>query len=166
MKKPTSITNKTWAQLRVGDSASIERVCADRDLFLFAHVSGNTNPLMLPGVEGEKPAEAPIAPSMWVGSLVSAVLGNILPGPGTLYLEQNLQFFKRVHVGDRLKRERDLQGKARRARRRFRHLHRQWRGRAGLPGPRDRQRADAQYRDAGARIAGADHGGKGAVSRI
>ncbi|MGO8737730.1 bifunctional enoyl-CoA hydratase/phosphate acetyltransferase [Rhodoblastus sp.] len=103
MKKPTTITNKTWAQLRVGDSASIERVCADRDLFLFAHVSGNTNPLMLPGVEGEKPAEAPIAPSMWVGSLVSAVLGNILPGPGTLYLEQNLQFFKRVHVGDRLK---------------------------------------------------------------
>ncbi|WP_298427700.1 bifunctional enoyl-CoA hydratase/phosphate acetyltransferase [Rhodoblastus sp.] len=103
MKTAKTITNKTWAQLQVGDSASIERVCSDRDLLLFAHVSGNTNPLMLPGEEGARPAPAPIAPSMWVGSLVSAVLGNILPGPGTLYLEQDLQFLARVHVGDRLK---------------------------------------------------------------
>jgi phosphate butyryltransferase len=103
MKAMKTISNKTWAQLQVGDCASIERVCSGRDLFLFAHVSGNTNPLMLPVEEGAPQAEAPIAPSMWIGSLISAVLGNILPGPGTLYREQSFEFINRVHVGDRLR---------------------------------------------------------------
>jgi phosphate butyryltransferase len=103
MKTAKTISNKTWAQLQVGDTATIERVCADRDLFLFAHVSGNVNPLMLPADEDAPVADAPIAPSMWVGSLISAVLGNILPGPGTLYREQNFEFLNRVHVGDRLR---------------------------------------------------------------
>jgi phosphate butyryltransferase len=103
MKTAKTISNKTWTQLQVGDTATIERVCADRDLFLFAHVSGNVNPLMLPADEDAPVADAPIAPSMWVGSLISAVLGNILPGPGTLYREQNFEFLNRVHVGDRLR---------------------------------------------------------------
>ncbi len=98
-----TISNKTWAQLQVGDTASLERICTQRDLFLFAHVSGNVNPLMLPGEDGAKPTVAPIAPSMWIGSLISAVLGNILPGPGTLYHTQNFEFIRRVHVGDRLR---------------------------------------------------------------
>jgi phosphate butyryltransferase len=97
-----TITNKTWSQLQVGDSASIERVCTQRDLFLFAQVSGNKNPLMLPGEDGAPAGPGPIAPSMWIGSLISAVLGNILPGPGTLYHTQNFEFLRRVHIGDRL----------------------------------------------------------------
>ena len=39
---------------------------------------------------------------MWVGSLISAVLGNLLPGPGTMYRSQSLEFRRRVHIGDRL----------------------------------------------------------------
>jgi phosphate butyryltransferase len=97
-----AIRNKTWSELRVGDSASIERTCAIQDLFLFAHVSGNVNPLMLPSREGKAANGDPLAPSMWVGSLVSAVLGNILPGAGTLYRSQDLHFGRRVHVGDKL----------------------------------------------------------------
>ncbi|WP_374545828.1 MaoC/PaaZ C-terminal domain-containing protein, partial [Rhodoblastus sp.] len=103
MKSVKTISNTTWAQLKVGDTASIERGCSDRDLLLFAHMSGNTNPLMLPPTEGAPAVETPIAPSMWVGSLISAVLGNILPGPGTLYRAQNFEFVNRVHVGDRLR---------------------------------------------------------------
>ncbi len=102
-----TISNRTWAQLQVGDTASLDRVCSDRDLFLFAHVSGNTNPLMLPAEEGapvsDQPAVQPVAPSMWVGSLISAVLGNVLPGPGTLYRSQTFEFARRVHVGDKLR---------------------------------------------------------------
>lgn len=99
-----TVLNKTWAQLRVGDAASIERVCSERDLLLFAHVSGNTNPLTLPAQEDGAPSNvAPIAPSMWVGSLISAVLGNILPGAGTLYRSQNFEFARRVHIGDHLR---------------------------------------------------------------
>ncbi|MBB4200662.1 enoyl-CoA hydratase [Rhodoblastus sphagnicola] len=100
----TKITNTTWAQLKVGDTASVERACAQRDLLLFAHVSGNLNPLMLPTEEDKaRTSNEPIAPSMWIGSLISAVLGNILPGPGTLYRSQSFEFAKRVHVGDRLR---------------------------------------------------------------
>src|SRR5271166_2174599 len=98
-----TISNRTWAQLQVGDTASLDRVCSDRDLFLFAHVSGNTNPLMLPNEEGAPVSDEPIAPSMWVGSLISAVLGNVLPGPGTLYRSQTFEFVRRVHVGDKLR---------------------------------------------------------------
>ena len=54
-----TISNKTYAQLRIGDSASLERVCSERDLFLFAHVSGNTNPLMLPVEEDAPAVESP-----------------------------------------------------------------------------------------------------------
>ncbi len=103
MQKPTAIRNTTWVELQVGASASIERSCSVQDLYLFAHVSGNTNPLMLPGKEGEPASQDPVAPSMWVGSLISAVLGNILPGPGTLYRAQTLRFHHRVHIGDRLR---------------------------------------------------------------
>src|SRR5271157_19816 len=98
-----TISNRTWAQLQVGDTASLDRMCSDRDLFLFAHVSGNTNPLMLPAEEGAPASDQPIAPSMWVGSLISAVLGNVLPGPGTLYRSQTFEFAHRVHVGDKLR---------------------------------------------------------------
>ena len=69
---------------------------------LFAHVSGNMNPLTLPNVEGGHANGDPMAPSMWVGSLISAVLGNLLPGPGTLYRSQALRFLRRVHAGDKL----------------------------------------------------------------
>ena len=103
MNVRAAVRNKTWAELKVGDAASLERTCSVQDLLLFAHVSGNVNPLMLPPTDSAAKVKAPIAPSMWVGSLVSAVLGNMLPGPGTLYREQDLRFLRRVHVGDKLK---------------------------------------------------------------
>ena len=102
MSAKSAVRNTTWAELKVGDTASIERTCSVQDLILFAHVSGNLNPLMLPPNEAGQAKGDLLAPSMWVGSLVSAVLGNILPGPGTLYRAQDLRFLGRVHVGDRV----------------------------------------------------------------
>ncbi len=103
MNAKPAIRNKTWSELKVGDTAGLERRCSVQDLFLFAHVSGNVNPLMLPSAEGSPEKTEPVAPSMWVGSLVSAVLDNLLPGPGTLYRAQDLHFLRRVHVGDKVK---------------------------------------------------------------
>jgi phosphate butyryltransferase len=100
MKKSESVRNTTWDELQVGASAAIERTCSIQDLYLFAHVSGNLNPLMLPDADVQN--NHPVAPSLWVGSLVSAVLGNLLPGPGTLYRAQNLRFHCRVRPGDTL----------------------------------------------------------------
>lgn len=96
-----SVQNTTWDELEVGASASLERICTPQDLILFAHVSGNRNPLMLPADSPAVTAD-PIAPSLWVGSLVSAVMGNVLPGPGTLYRGQSFRFHRRVRPGDRL----------------------------------------------------------------
>ena len=103
MNAKPAIRNKTWAELNVGDAASLERSCSAQDLVLFAHVSGNVNPLTLPPADTEAQENRPVAPSMWVGSLISAVLGNVLPGAGTLYRAQDLRFPRRVHVGDKLK---------------------------------------------------------------
>jgi phosphate butyryltransferase len=93
----------TYDDLSIGDTASVTRVVTPDDLYVFAHVSGNLNPLHLPGSRaGETQAGQYPAPSMWLGSLVSAVLGNMLPGPGTLYESQMLRFKGRAHVGDTL----------------------------------------------------------------
>ncbi|MGA7804841.1 bifunctional enoyl-CoA hydratase/phosphate acetyltransferase [Bradyrhizobium sp.] len=91
--------NRLYGELNVGDTASIKRVCTANDLYIFAHASGNLNPLHLPDEAHHSHSEA-IAPAMWVGALVSAVLGNILPGAGTLYRSQSFRFGDRVHVGD------------------------------------------------------------------
>src|ERR1700761_2919433 len=93
--------NRLFAELSVGDTATITRVVTPDDLYVFARVSGNLNPANLPAANGSADA-APAAPSMWVGSLFSAVLGNLLPGPGTLYKAQSLRFHARAHIGDEL----------------------------------------------------------------
>jgi len=99
--KREAFRNTTWDELQVGAEATIERTCTVQDLYLFAHVSGNLNPLVVPGNDAD--AGSAVAPSMWLASLVSAVLGNVLPGAGTLYLTQNLRFGERVRPGDGLR---------------------------------------------------------------
>ncbi len=86
-----------------GDTAQTVRIVTPDDLYVFAHVSGNLNPLNLPTAAeaGAAGAHAP-APSMWLASLFSAVLGNLLPGPGTRYVSQSATFHARVLVGDQL----------------------------------------------------------------
>ena len=92
------LTNIPYDRLEVGMEARIQRQCNTDDLYVFAHASGNFNPLTLPQ---EDKADA-VAPSMWVGALISAVLGNKLPGPGTLYVSQTFHFLGRAHEGDEL----------------------------------------------------------------
>ncbi|MDD7910102.1 MULTISPECIES: bifunctional enoyl-CoA hydratase/phosphate acetyltransferase [Pseudovibrio] len=93
-------TNRTYDQIQVGDTATRSRICTANDLFVFAHASGNINPLHLPNAEweGEKTGEGPSAPFMWGGTLISAVIGNVLPGPGTVYRDQTLKFHSKVKV--------------------------------------------------------------------
>jgi acyl dehydratase len=95
--------NRPYDELAIGDEAVIERLCRAEDLYIFAHASGNHNPMHLPDEDGDGDGvpEA-VAPGMWVASLISAVLGNILPGPGTLYRSQSLRFLERAAAGDTL----------------------------------------------------------------
>lgn len=100
--KPVQAINRTYDEITVGDTASEVRTITAEDLVLFAHASGNLNPIHLPGKQGEGDDEEAVAPGMLVASLFSSVLGNKLPGPGTLYRRQTVRFAARARVGDTL----------------------------------------------------------------
>lgn len=97
----TSLTSHSMADLSVGMSAELTRLCVTDDLYVFANASGNLNPMHLPKQDGDGDgAVEAVAPSMWLGALISAVIGNHLPGPGTLYRQQSLRFLERIHAGE------------------------------------------------------------------
>jgi phosphate acetyltransferase len=77
------------------------RLVSHDDIELFAAVSGDVNPVHLDAAFAATDFFGHIvAHGMWTGALVSAVLGTRLPGPGTVYLEQDLRFIKPVAPGD------------------------------------------------------------------
>ncbi len=97
------LENRPLSEIRVGDSASISRLVTTDDLYVFASASGNHNPMHLTQADEDKDGRPDaVAPGMFVASLVSAVLGMRLPGPGTLYRSQTLGFHDRAHAGEEL----------------------------------------------------------------
>lgn len=97
------LSNHTFDEIAVGDSAAIERTLTMEDIQLFALQTGDFNPRHIdPEYAESTPSEGLVGHGMWAGSLISAVLGTHLPGPGTIYLSQNLRFLASVKVGDRL----------------------------------------------------------------
>lgn len=95
------IENKTYEEIAVGDSASISRVLTKGDIQIFAIMSGDVNPAHLDEEYASSDLfKKVIAHGMWGGALISTVLGTTLPGPGTIYLENNLQFKRPVTLGD------------------------------------------------------------------
>lgn len=100
----TKLANTPFDSLAIGQSVRTERLCTANDLIVFAHASGNMNPIHLPSTDftGDGLDDVPVAPSMWLASLISSALGNKLPGPGSLYLSQTLTFSGRARVGDNL----------------------------------------------------------------
>lgn len=97
------LVNRTFDELSPGETAELRRLITPDDLYVFAAASGNFNPMHLPSadVDGDGKPEN-VAPGMFVASLISAVLGTVLPGPGTLYRRQSLVFHSRAHAGDDL----------------------------------------------------------------
>ena len=97
------LENHPFAGIRVGDGASLTRLVTQRDIELFAAVSGDVNPAHVDAVYAKTSHfHEIIAHGMLGGSLISTVLGTQFPGPGTIYLGQTLKFLKPVHIGDTL----------------------------------------------------------------
>jgi phosphate acetyltransferase len=97
------IENIVFDELAIGQSASSVRILTLPDMQAFAAVSGDFNPTHIdPEYAASTAGHDVIAHSMWTGSLVSGLLGTVLPGPGTVYLEQSMQFVKPVTLGDAL----------------------------------------------------------------
>jgi phosphate acetyltransferase len=97
------IENRTFDELAVGDTAQVVRTVTQSDIELFASVSGDVNPAHLDHLYADGTMfHGVIAHGMLGGSLFSTVLGTLLPGPGTIYLAQDLRFRRPVHPGDTL----------------------------------------------------------------
>lgn len=91
----------TINEMKIGDSASFTKTVTDTDVYMFAGITGDFNPAHVNQVEAEKGMFGKrIAHGMLSAGFISAVLGTMLPGPGTIYMGQELRFTKPVAIGD------------------------------------------------------------------
>ena len=99
----STISNTPYAELEVGQQASFEKHVEEKDIQLFAAMSGDRNPVHL---DAEFAAgtlfKERIAHGMFSGALISAAVACELPGPGTIYIGQQMTFQKPVKIGDTL----------------------------------------------------------------
>lgn len=95
------VQGKTIDQISIGDSASFQKTISETDVYLFAGITGDYNPAHLNDMEAKNTIFGErIAHGLLIAGLISAVLGVQLPGPGTIYLGQDLKFLKPVKFGD------------------------------------------------------------------
>lgn len=88
-------------EYRTGMRASFSKTVSEADVYGFAGITGDFNPLHVNAqkAEGELFGER-IAHGMLSASFISTVIAMYLPGPGTIYLGQNVKFLKPVKFGD------------------------------------------------------------------
>lgn len=96
-----SMIGKTIAQLKVGDIAESAKTISEADVYLYAGITGDFNPAHVNEEYARNTFfKTRIAHGMLTAGLISAVLANQLPGPGTIYLRQELSFLAPVMIGD------------------------------------------------------------------
>jgi len=92
---------KTIGELKIGDAAEFGKTVTESDIYLYAGVTGDFNPAHLNEEYAKKTFfKTRIAQGMLTAGFVSGLLGVSLPGPGTVYLRQELDFLAPVHIGD------------------------------------------------------------------
>ena len=91
----------TIQELKIGDSASMAKTISEADVYLFAGITGDHNPAHVnEQASSQTPFGGRIAHGILSAGLISAVMAMKLPGPGTIYLGQDLKFTKPVRFGD------------------------------------------------------------------
>lgn len=86
---------------QVGEQASFTKTITEADVTTFAGLIGDFNPLHVDAEYARKSRFGRrVAHGMFTGGLISAVLGNKLPGPGAIYLSQQIEFLAPVYIGD------------------------------------------------------------------
>lgn len=99
----SQLSNYTFDEIEIGQTASYSKTCTEEDITLFARVSGDVNPIHLDeNFASTTQFGKRIAHGMYTGALVSAALALELPGPGTIYLGQSLSFRAPVFIGDEI----------------------------------------------------------------
>lgn len=91
----------TYDEINIGDTASFTKTMSETDIYLFAGITGDLNPAHVDAVSAaDGMFKHRIAHGMLSGSFISTVLAMKLPGPGTIYLGQELSFRGPVFIGD------------------------------------------------------------------
>lgn len=86
---------------RIGDKASLTKVITQEDIKSFAELTMDDNSIHLdPEVSKRGLFRRPVAHGVFVGSLISSVMGTKLPGPGTVLQGQEIQYINPVYPGD------------------------------------------------------------------
>ena len=93
----------SFDDIKIGQFAERKRTITEEDILNYAEVTGNFNPIHI----DEEYAKTTIfrrriAPAFLVSSMISAILGTQLPGPGAIYLKQSLDFTTPVRIGDEI----------------------------------------------------------------
>ena len=92
---------KSIDEIKIGDSAQTTKKITESDIELFARATGDFNPVHLDATYAEKTMfKGRIAHGLLSVGFFSAILGNILPGHGTIYLSQEVKFVAPVRIGD------------------------------------------------------------------
>ena len=92
---------KTIDEIKIGDTAEFAKTVSESDIYLYAGVTGDFNPAHINEAYAQKTFfKTRIAHGMLTAGFISAILANKLPGPGTIYLKQELTFLAPVRIGD------------------------------------------------------------------
>jgi phosphotransacetylase/acyl dehydratase len=95
------IENRTFDEIKLGDTASLVRTLTYKDIEVFAIMSGDVNPAHVDQTFAQSDFfHKIVAHGMWGAALISTVLGTQLPGPGAIYVDQSLHFLRPVGLGD------------------------------------------------------------------
>jgi phosphotransacetylase/acyl dehydratase len=95
------IENRTFDEIKLGDTASLVRTLTHKDIEIFAIMSGDINPAHVDETFAKSDFfHKIVAHGMWGAALISTVLGTQLPGPGAIYVDQSLHFLRPVGLGD------------------------------------------------------------------
>ena len=90
-----------FEDLEVGMSASVGKTVTEADIILFAGISGDSNPVHLDEeFASDTMFKGRIAHGMLTASFISTAIGTKLPGPGAIYMKQDLKFLAPVRIGD------------------------------------------------------------------
>jgi 3-hydroxybutyryl-CoA dehydratase len=92
---------KTIDELRIGDTAEFSKTISESDIYLFAGVTGDLNPAHIDEPYAQNTFfKTRIAHGMLLAGFISGVIGMKLPGPGAIYVRQELKFVAPARIGD------------------------------------------------------------------
>lgn len=92
---------RTIDQLTPGDYAEVAKTVSETDVYLFAGLTGDFNPAHINEQYAQETFfKTRIAHGVLLAGFISAAIGMKLPGPGTIYIRQELNFLAPVHIGD------------------------------------------------------------------